>query len=108
MKLIDLLGAAGGILLAFCAAPQAIKAIKDKHSNGLSHGLIWLWLLGELFMFIYIILKYIDYWLILNYVMSLIFISIITYFDILPYLKVGDSRKWSFMPETESGLYLQT
>lgn len=88
MELIDLLGAAGGILLAFCAAPQAIKAIKDKHSNGLSHGLIWLWLLGELFMFIYIILKYIDYWLILNYGMNLIFISIITYYKYFPKVNI--------------------
>ncbi len=74
-----------GWLSAFCFSvcglPQAIKSVKEKHSNGVSWGFLILWLLGELFATIYILPRK-DLPLLVNYFINAIFISIILYYKI--------------------------
>ena len=75
---IELIGWIGSILFCFCGAPQAWKSYKDGHSRGISHGFLWMWGLGEVLTLIYVILSLrLSLPLITNYVVNLIFITII-------------------------------
>jgi len=77
------LGWIGSIMLAICGLPQAYKSYKDKHSDGISWGFLFLWGFGELFTLAYIVPKF-DYPLILNYSINLIFIGIIVKYKFSP------------------------
>ena len=69
------------VCFSLCGVPQAIKSIKEKHSNGVSWGLLILWLLGEIFATIYILPKR-DLPLLVNYAFNTLFIVIILYYKI--------------------------
>jgi uncharacterized protein with PQ loop repeat len=45
--MLELIGWIGGIFLAICAAPQAIKVHKEKDASGLSWWMLFLWGGGE-------------------------------------------------------------
>lgn len=79
----DSLGWIGATCLAICAAPQAYKSFKEKHSRGISIYTLLLWLTGEICTLIYLIPKK-DLPLIANYTLNLIFIGIIFYYKCKP------------------------
>lgn len=82
-NMIDLFGWFGSLLLAVCGLPQAIKSIKDKHSDGVSIIFLLMWFFGEIFQLIYCLDKMVLP-IILNCLMNFIFVSIIFYFKIFP------------------------
>lgn len=81
--MMETIGWVGGILLAFCGIPQAMKSFRDKHSNGLAWGFILMWFFGEVLLMIYILP--LGKWpLYLNYGANLILVSIILWFKVFP------------------------
>lgn len=76
---MDLIGYIGGILLAFCAAPEAYLAWKRGHSS-LSWGFLSLWGVGEVFTLAAVLTDAPLGYLLLNYGLNILFISIICYY----------------------------
>jgi len=83
--MLEYIGWIGGLLFAFCGLPQALKSFKDGHSNGISTLFLIMWLVGEILMQIYVILKHgFDMPLLVNYWVNTIFATIITYYKFKP------------------------
>ena len=75
---VEIIGWIGSLLFAFCGLPQAIKSYRDGHSDGISHGLIWMWLIGEILMQVYVFIKHgFDMPLMVNYWVNTLFVVII-------------------------------
>jgi uncharacterized protein with PQ loop repeat len=51
----ETIGWIGNILFAICGLPQVIKTYKTKRAGDLSALFLWMWLLGELLTFIYVL-----------------------------------------------------
>ena len=77
------IGWIGSILLAFCGLPQAWESYKTKSSAGLTWGFLFMWFVGELCTFAYILPK-MDLPLMFNYGANIIFLIIIIYYKIRP------------------------
>lgn len=77
------IGWIGSILLAFCGLPQAIESYKTKSSAGLTWGFLFMWFVGELCTFAYILPK-MDLPLMFNYSANIIFLIIIIFYKIKP------------------------
>ncbi len=80
-KLLELLGWTGGILLAFCGLPEAIKAIVT-HTCTLSWPFLLMWLFGEVFVLIPVWIKIRKGWLLINYCANIIFVGIMVYYKL--------------------------
>lgn len=83
----ELVGWIGAFFFAICAIPQAWKSLKDKHSDGLSLMFLVYWLLGEIFMTIYVWPTG-DLPLLSNYFINLLLTSIIFYYKVMPNKKI--------------------
>jgi len=76
--MIESIGWIAGLLFAFCGLPQSIKSYKDDHSRGISNLFMWMWLVGELLMQVYVYLKHgLDMPLLVNYWINTIFCIVI-------------------------------
>lgn len=76
--MIDVLGWVGAMMLAVCAVPQAWLSWRQGHARGVSDGLIWLWMFGEIFTLIYIASKdTADLPLLFNYTANIFFVAVI-------------------------------
>jgi len=76
--MIESIGWIAGLLFAFCGLPQSIKSYKDGHSRGISNLFMWMWLVGELLMQVYVYLKHgLDMPLLVNYWINTIFCIVI-------------------------------
>jgi uncharacterized protein with PQ loop repeat len=76
---VILIGTLGSIAFALSGLPQAIKSIHDGHSKGISHGMLWLWLFGEVCMIFYSLYFYTyDFILISNYFINFVNVAVIT------------------------------
>lgn len=83
--MIELIGMVGVTCFALSGIPQAIKSIRDGHSNGISHGTIWLWLIGEFAMLDYAFVKYSnDMVLIINYLANFLVVAVIAFYKYKP------------------------
>lgn len=80
---IEVFGWIGAICLAICGLPQAIQAIKHKHANGVTWGLISLWGFGDLFQLIYVTYKQ-DWPIVVNCFFNLVIILVIAYYKQFP------------------------
>lgn len=81
--MIELIGWFSAICFGLCGLPQAYKSVKEEHSLGVSWGLLILWYLGEWSAVAYVYLKHgLDLPLLTNYLLNLIFISIILKYKI--------------------------
>lgn len=80
-KLLESLGWTGGILLAFCGLPEAIKTVMVG-SCALSWGLLLMWFFGEIFVLIPVWIKIRKGWLVLNYIANIIFVVIMIYYKL--------------------------
>ena len=80
---MEIIGYIGSIMLAICGLPQAIESFKTKSSEGLTWGFLGLWFFGEIFTFVYVLPK-MDFPLLINYSVNIIFLGIILYFKINP------------------------
>ena len=76
---MNTLGYLGGILLACCAIPESYLAWKRKKSD-LSWAFLSMWLLGEIFILIPVIFQIQVGFLLLNYSLNIVLISIICYY----------------------------
>lgn len=75
---MDIIGWIAGLLFAFCGLPQAILSYKQGHSRGISHLMIWMWLIGEVLMMIYVFNKHgLDMPLLVNYWVNTLFVLVI-------------------------------
>lgn len=73
-----LLGTVGAICFALSGLPQAIKSWRDGHSDGVAHGTVWLWLIGEGLMLAYALYFYTQDWILTtNYTANFLLVSII-------------------------------
>lgn len=77
------IGWIGSILLAFCGLPQAWESIRMGHSRGLTWGFLFMWFVGELCTFAYILPK-MDLPLLVNYSANIMFLIIIIFYKIKP------------------------
>jgi len=76
--MVEVIGYVGGFLFAFCGLPQAYLCYKDGHAKGVSSGLLWMWLSGEVLVQAYVILKHgFDMPLLINYWVNTVFVSVI-------------------------------
>lgn len=73
---MKVIGWIGGLLLAWCGAPQAIRSIKQGHSKGISRSFLFMWGVGEIFVLAYVLPNG-DLPLIFNYFANIIFVGII-------------------------------
>lgn len=76
---MNLLGYLGGILLAFCAIPEAYLAWKRKRSD-LSWTFLGMWGIGEVAILIPVIFEIKVGFLLLNYSLNVILISVICFY----------------------------
>jgi uncharacterized protein with PQ loop repeat len=85
---LELIGWIGAIAFALCGLPQAILSYKQGHAMGISWGFLGLWYVGEICTLIYIMPT--QQWpLIFNYVMNLLFVTVVLRYKIWP-----RSRSW--------------
>jgi uncharacterized protein with PQ loop repeat len=83
--MIEFIGLVGSVCFSISGVPQLVKSFKDGHSKGMSHGTLWLWIIGELAMLYYSYSKYpSDYILIGNYLFNLIIVSMIAKYKYAP------------------------
>ncbi len=82
MTLIDAIGWIAHLSLALCAAPQTIQAIKTKSSVGINPWFLILWLIGEVFALVYVLMKDSDMIQMTNYIVNLLFLLPIIFFKI--------------------------
>jgi hypothetical protein len=74
----ELLGWAGAICFAVCAAPQAVQSWRQGHSAGMSNMFLILWGLGEIFYTAATLLSFGPvFWLLFNYVMNFLCLLVI-------------------------------
>lgn len=73
------LGWIGGILLAFCALPEAFSSFRKKRCD-LSWGFLSMWGLGEVFILIPVIGDKMAPFLLFNYSLNIVIISVLIYF----------------------------
>jgi uncharacterized protein with PQ loop repeat len=78
-----LMGWLGSICLALCGVPQAIQSWQDKHSHGISWGMLLLWAFGECFALTYVFNK-LDMPMIMNYGINIFVVGMMLYFKIYP------------------------
>ncbi|MFC1549432.1 SemiSWEET family sugar transporter [Nitrospirota bacterium] len=81
--MLEISGWLGGMLLAACGLPQAIKSCRQKHSHGLSIWFLLMWLGGEVLVLAYVLPKW--HWpLIFNYGANIILVIVILYYKLWP------------------------
>ena len=76
-------GWASSIAFGICAIPQAYQSIKDGHSNGMTNGLLFLWIVGEVCGILYSI-SLGELPLIFNYGSNCFFVGIMLWYKIFP------------------------
>lgn len=80
-----MIGWIGSLMLALCGLPQAIKSVREKHSDGLDLLFLILWTLGELFTIVAIAKDASNLlYLFFNYGFNLFFLSIIWFYKVFP------------------------
>jgi len=80
---METVGWIGGVLLAFCSLPQAIKTFKTKKCDDISSAFLLMWLGGEICMVIYaIVCLNANAQLLLNYLLNIVLITIIGFYKI--------------------------
>jgi uncharacterized protein with PQ loop repeat len=100
MDIINLCGLVGATAFAISGVPQMIKSIKDGHAYGVAWGMIILWLIGEVAMIAYTLMKYTnDYILLGNYLINFMVISVIAFYKIFPRVKLCGSCPSSYPSE---------
>lgn len=79
----EVVGWLGAFFFAICSLPQVIQSVRDGHSDGLAWLFLIFWLLGEIFMTIYVWPTG-DLPLLSNYIINLFLTAIIFYYKVHP------------------------
>ena len=80
----EIVGWIGSILFSLCAAPQAYKSGKQKHSGGLDWSFLMMWLLGGIFTLAYVSQKDDVLPLLVNYYTNLSLLCVIIWYRLFP------------------------
>ena len=80
----ETIGWTGNILFAICGIPQVIKTYRSKSAKDLSLLFLWLWFVGELLTFIYIVVGDLEtdifhYPLYFNYIVNIFMVCFLLY-----------------------------
>ena len=78
----SLIGVLGHMLLALCALPQAIQAVRTKSSAGINSTFIAMWLIGEILAMVYVLMKDTDLIQLSNYLLNLACLLPIIYYKL--------------------------
>ena len=91
---MEVIGWLGSACFALCALPQVVQTVKQKHADGFTHGLFWLWVFGELFTIAYVWLDKYSLPLLVNYSFNIAMLCIIGYYKyILPRLRSSRNER---------------
>lgn len=82
-NLLEVVGWAGSVLLAFCGLPQAVESCRRGSSAGVTWGLLLMWGVGEVLTLMYVLPK-MELPLLFNYAANIVFISVIAYYKVWP------------------------
>ena len=74
--MIESLAWIGSVLLALCGFPMMIKSIRDGHSDGVDATFLWMWIIGEILVWVYVVSRQ-DWPMIFNYSLNIIFVIVI-------------------------------
>ena len=83
---MEIIGWIGSALFALCGLPQAVQSTREGHSHGLSWLFLLMWFWGEIFTLCYVWPK-MDYPLLANYFVNMVFVVIILFYKIFPRAK---------------------
>lgn len=78
-RVLEAIGWIGSVCLATCSIPELYDSIQKGH-NSSSPWFLYLWLVGEVFLLIYVVPKR-EYPLIFNYLFNIILISGLVYYN---------------------------
>jgi len=82
---INIIGWIGSACFAICGAPQAWLSYTQGHSKGVDKTFLWLWLVGELCMIVYVPTKLAWDWpIMVNLVLNTFFILVIMKYAYYP------------------------
>lgn len=104
-----MIGWVGAICFGLTGLPQALRAHKDGHADGLSVGFLWLWSLGEIFTAWAVIQDAPVPYLLWNYAMNALFLAIMWKYKIwprvstTPVIPISRGRQIRRVCETEKG-----
>ena len=70
----------GSVLLAFCGVPEAYSCYKNKYC-GIGYPMLLMWLFGEILLIIFA-LQTAQYFLLINYIANLAFVSVMLRYKI--------------------------
>ena len=87
---MNIIGWLSSLFFCICGAPQAYKSYRERSSKGISTSFLLMWLGGELLGIAYILPKN-DYPILVNYLINLIFISIILYYKVIDKLSSNNN-----------------
>ena len=83
--MIEYFGIIASALFVFATAGQAVKSIREGHSKGISHILIWVLLIGFILMTTYVISEVgYDFALLSSYILQFILWATIAKYKYLP------------------------
>jgi uncharacterized protein with PQ loop repeat len=85
--MINILGYFAMMCLICAAIPQAIKSIRDGHSNGIAGGFVVLLLTGFISMLSFLALSKPIWPVMVNYAFNIVMISVIGYYKLFPRVK---------------------
>lgn len=71
----------GSILLSFCGIPELLKTIRYKRCD-LSWGFLLMWGFGEVFILLPVISRKLGAFLVFNYTLNILIISLLIYYKV--------------------------
>lgn len=82
--MLETIGWIGATALAVSALPQAVQSVRQGHSHGVSRGLLWLWLVGEVCCLVYVSGTSRSAPLELNYAANMLLVGIVAWYSYRP------------------------
>lgn len=82
--MLDILGWIGAMSFLLCGLPQALDCYHKGNGDGLAHGFLWLWFIGECCMTPFTILSNAPLPLIANYAFNAVILLVIMRYKYLP------------------------
>jgi uncharacterized protein with PQ loop repeat len=77
----NVIGWCGSLLLSFCGLPEMIRTIKTKKCH-IGNGMLAMWYIGEIFVFIHVFSGNKDLALLFNYGLNIAILSIMLYYKV--------------------------
>lgn len=81
---MDIIAWLGSILLAFCGLPLCLQSIFQGHMRGVNLLFLVSWWLGEILLFMYILVDISSPQLLTNYAINIIFTSTMLWYKLFP------------------------